>query len=425
MTIHEVRQRIEALRVEARGLMTTAGDGAWDPVAETRFAAIEVETANLRTAERRAAFVDDADRRSTGQPVPGTGDTHLDRMADGVGILDAVRAQMGGTDAAAGRAREISQELERRSGRKAQGMFWHMGQPMEQRTLTTALPVAGPGGALIPTDYRPDMFIDRLRNATRVRALGATVLAGLSGNVVIPRRKASMVAGWVAENSPLNVSDPAFNGVSLTPKHAGLITEYSRNMIMQASPDVEALARQDMALILAELLDAAAISGTGTGNQPLGILNTAGIGSVSMGTNGGAVTFDALADLMGAVVDANVSGAAMGYLTNTKVRRAAAKLKTTYGEPLGLDVMFQGERAEFSNLMPSTGTKGTGTGLSSAIYGNWSDLLIGVWSELDILVNPYLSSSFQSGNVSIRAMMTVDVSVRHPESFAAITDIAA
>ena len=426
MNVHEARQRIEALRLEARGLMTTAGDGAMDAAAESRFSTIEAETAQLRTAERRAAFVDQADRSSIGQPVPGTGDAHLDRLADGVGLLDAVRSQMGGTDAAAGRAREVSAELERRSGRKAQGLFWHMGQPAaEQRVLTTGLPVAGPGGALIPTDYRPDMFIDRLRNATRVRALGATVLAGLTGNVVIPRRKASMVAGWVAENSPLNVSDPQFDGVSLTPKHAGLITEFSRNMVMQASPDVEALARQDMALILAELLDAAAVSGTGTNNQPKGILNTAGIGAVSIGPNGGPLTYDAVADLMGQVDDANADGTSMGFLTNSKVRRAAAKLKTTYGEPLGLDVVFQGMKPAISNLIPSNGAKGTGTGLSSLLYANWSDLLIGVWSELDILVNPYESGAYSKGNVSIRAMVTLDVSVRHPESFAAITDLAA
>lgn len=343
----------------------------------------------------------------------------------GVGLLDAIRAQTGATDEATGRAREVSQELERRSGRKAQGIFWNMGQRVEQRVVTTALPAGGPGGNLIPTDYRADLFIDRLRNTTRVRTLGATVLSGLTGNVLIPRRKASVVAAWAAENSPLPVSDPQFDGVNLTPKHAGVITEWSRNMIQQASPDVETLARQDMSLTLAEVLDAAAIAGTGTSNQPRGILSTTGIGTVPIGTNGGPITYDAVADLMGQVDDANATGGSMGFLTTTKVRRQAAKLKDSTGQPLGLEVVFQGGTVAYSNIVPANGAKGTGSNLSAVIYGNWSDLLIGIWSELDILVNPYESTAYSKGNVSIRAMMTVDIAVRHPESFAAITDVAA
>jgi HK97 family phage major capsid protein len=425
MTVRELLQRRDSIRTEMRSIHAGAPDGTLSAEAQTRWDALRADLATVEAQESRAATLDALDLRAAGQHIGGTGDSRLDRQIEGVGLLDAVRAQMGGTDTAAGRAREVSQELERRSGRKAQGLFWNMGQPMEQRVVTTALPAAGPGGNLIPTDYRADLFIDRLRNASRVRALGATVLSGLTGNLLIPRRKASVVAGWVAENSPLPVSDPQFDGVTLTPKHAGVITEWSRNMIMQASPDVEQLARNDMSLTLAELLDVAAIAGTGTNNQPRGVLNTPGIGTVSMGTNGGTLTYDAVADLVGQVDDANADGGSMGFLTNTRVRRQAAKLKDTAGNPLGLATIFQGGTTTFTNTVAAVGIKGTGTNLSPLIYGNWSDLLIGVWSELDILVNPYESTAYSKGNVSIRAMMTVDLAVRHPESFAAITDLAA
>jgi len=425
MNLRELMERRTTIAAEMRGINDKpASDGDLSAEQRGRWDSLKSELAGIDDKIGRQTAIDDLDRRAAGNPL-GTGDRNLDCHMEGVGLLDAVRAQMGGTDAAAGRAREVSQELERRSGRKAQGLFWSMNQPMEQRVVTTALPAAGPGGNLIPTDYRPDLFIDRLRNASRVRSLGATVLSGLTGNVLIPRRKASVVAGWVAENSPLSVSDPQFDGVTLTPKHAGVITEWSRNMIMQASPDVEQLCRDDMSKTLAELLDVAAIAGTGTNNQPLGVLNTPGIGKVAIGTNGGTLTYDAVADLVGQVDDANADGGSMGFLTNTKVRRQVAKLKDTAGNPLGLPVIFQGGTTTFTNTVAATGTKGTGTNLSPLIYGNWSDLLIGVWSELDILVNPYESTAYSKGNVSIRAMMTVDLAVRHPESFAAITDIAA
>jgi hypothetical protein len=75
--------------------------------------------------------------------------------------------------------------------------------------------------------------------------------------------------------------------------------------------------------------------------------------------------------------------------------------------------------------VPATFTKGTGTALSALIFGDWSQLLLGFWSELDILVNPYDSTAYAAGGVLIRAMMTCDVEIRHPLSFAAITDLIA
>lgn len=422
MTLRAMMERRSAIVLEMRSLADTDDHTPLNAEQEARFSELKAELAKLEARMARQVELDEAERRAQGQPAGGTGDARLDELRAGIGILDVVRAAMGGTDRTAGRAREASQEAERRSGRRAEGMFWNM----EQRdVLGTATPASGPGGALIGTEHRPDLFIDRLRNATRVRALGATVLAGLTGNISIPRRSASTTAGWVAENTPLPNGAPGFDSVTLNPKHAGAITEWSRNMLLQSSPDVEQLARSDLSMTLAEALDAAAIMGSGQGAEPRGILNTPGIGAVVMGTNGGPITFDALADLQGQVDDANAGEGSMGFLTNSKVRRAAAKVKDSQGRPLGLDVMFQGMTPTISNIVPSDLTKGTGTALSPVIYGNFADLLIGIWSELDILVNPFEGGAYNRGNVQIRAMLTVDIAVRHPQSFAAIRDIAA
>jgi HK97 family phage major capsid protein len=197
-------------------------------------------------------------------------------------------------------------------------------------------------------------------------------------------------------------------------------------MLLQPSLSIEGLLQDDMARMLAVALDTAAVAGTGTSNQPRGIINTSGVGSVAMGTNGAALTYDAVADLVGQVADTNAELGRIAFLANTKVRRAAAKLKDSQNRPLGQAVVFQGLPAAFSNIVPSNLTKGTSNGICSAlVYGNWSELLVGVWSELDILVNPYESTAYSKGNVQVRAMMTVDIAVRHQASFAAILDILA
>ena len=68
----------------------------------------------------------------------------------------------------------------------------------------------------------------------------------------------------------------------MTPKHVGARTEFSRNMLLQSTPDIETLIRNDFARVLASAVDQAAIQGGGT-NEPVGILGTAGIGDVAIG----------------------------------------------------------------------------------------------------------------------------------------------
>ena len=78
--------------------------------------------------------------------------------------------------------------------------------------------------------------------------------------------------------------------------------------------------------------------------------------------------------------------------------------------------------AAATNQMPSNLSKGTATSiLSSMIFGNFSDLIIGYWGQLDILVDPYTGSN--TGTVRIVALQDADIQVRHPESFRIMTDI--
>jgi len=387
----------------------------------TAFAAAETELRSIDAKLQRASLIDAAERREAGSPV--AGDANLSRECREFSIVRAM-AGAAGLSVDWGRERELQPELAKRAGRPAQGVLVPI-EVMEQRVLTTALPAGGPGSNLIQTDLNGAMFYDRLRAAMKVQGLGATVLSGLVGNLDIPGLKTSATTGWVAENAALTPSDHEFTKVSLSPKHVGAITELSRNMLLQASLDVEQLVRSDFAMILAEAVDRAAINGTGTGAEPRGILNVSGIGSVALGTNGAALGIDNTADLIGTVHNADVAETSRGFLTTPKVRTAAMKLKDLQSRPYGVPAVFHGERVEFSNAVPSNLTKGSGTNLSALIYGNWSDLLIGYWSAFDLLVNPYEATAYAKGNVQIRAMLTCDVATRYAASFAAIKDVVA
>jgi hypothetical protein len=57
---------------------------------------------------------------------------------------------------------------------------------------------------------------------------------------------------------------------------------------------------------------------------------------------------------------------------------------------------------------------------SAILFGNFADLMIGMWGATDLIRDPYTASS--SGGVRIVALQDVDVNVRNVESFATMVD---
>lgn len=370
------------------------------------FDTLKGEVQTLEGDEQRATFMQEMERRQAGDPV---GDKAATQLQQRVSVVEVMRAQMEGR-ALTGAAAEYSQEAERRTGRKAQGAFVPLAA-LEQRVTTT-----GTAGELVPTDHRADQYIEPFRNSLLARKLGVRVLSGLSGNLSVPKHGTGTTVGWVAENSALTASDMTFDEVTLSPKHAGGLCEMSRQLIMQSSPDVEQLARSDLSAMLAQAIDSALILGGGT-NEPDGVLATAGIQTANLATL-------SWANVLGMVQKADlVNAAAVNWIGSTK---AKAKLAGTLKASGIAGYLLEGGRmadlpAYFTNQVPEkAGSPNTGR----LILGDWSQVLLGIWSELDILVNPYAETAYSKGNVLVRAMSTVDIALRHPEAFVVAEDLA-
>ena len=126
----------------------------------------------------------------------------------------------------------------------------------------------------------------------------------------------------------------------------------------------------------------------------------------------------------------NAYVATCGFLTNAKVESVLAKAKDSqnqyllspYGAELGRS-QIAGRRLEVSNNVPSNLSKGSGTNLSAVFYGNVAGLLIGMFAQLEILVDSYID--FAKGTVGILALPSINIAVRHPESFAPLQDAIA
>ena len=279
------------------------------------------------------------------------------------------------------------------------------------------------GAELVSTDLLAGSFIDQLRNAVVCETAGATVLNGLQGNVAIPRQTAGPTAYWVAENSVVTESDPQFDQVTMSPETVGGVTEISRKLLIQSSIGIENFVRSELTSRIGIEIDRVCIEGTGTNNQPEGILNTTGIGAYSATSAADAVTWDLVVGLWKEVAVDNAAMGRLGWLANAPV---IAKLMTTRMDTGSGRFIMESLNDGLlsypvyrSENVPADG--GSGSDEGALIFGNFADLLIGYWSGVDILVDPYSNS--KSGAVRVVAMVDTDVDVRHPESFAATQDL--
>lgn len=341
-------------------------------------------------------------------------------------FMSAVRGIVNGSGLR-GLEAEINDEIAKNMGRAARGFYAPESFWAGKRDLTVGTDSAG--GFLRPTDHLGDQFVDALRARLVFSELGARFMSGLTGDVAIPKLATGVSAGFVAENGATSEVNAVFSQITMSPKSLGAFTDVSRLLMIQSDPSVEQIVRDDLLNAIAQKVEDVAIEG-GASNEPTGITQTSGIGSVAIGTNGGDLTWQAITDLVKEVeVDnAAINGNTLAYLTNPKVKShmaSTSKVASTDSVML-LEAPYDnvyGYNLAVTNNVPSDLTKGTLTTASALIYGDFSQLMIGLFSTPDILIDPYTAGS--SGAVRIRVMQEIDVAVRHAQSFAACLDIDA
>jgi HK97 family phage major capsid protein/HK97 family phage prohead protease len=380
--------------------------------------------------------------KKSGAPSADFGDSHNPDMTEKekarYSMIRAVNAAVSGKWDKAGFELECSNEVAKRLGRGPQnerGFFIPTNIQFGQRATYTVGTVGSgtTGGTMVATNLLPGSFIEVLRNKARVLQLGATMLSGLVGSVDIPRQTGQSSSFWTTEGSNTSQSEATFDKVSLAMKTIGTFSQITRNMLMQSTPDIDMIARADLLACIALGVDLAALSGSGSAGQPLGIANTSGIGSVVGGTNGANISIDNYIDLETQLTQSNAPEESLAYLGNAKTIGSTKKLKSTTGQylwtnsPGGQRSVTPGEINGYpmarSNQARSNLTKGTSSGVCSELFfGAWSEVLIGEWGVVEIVPNPYDAAVFKNGGVLLRVLQSLDIALRHPASFSVMSD---
>lgn len=334
-------------------------------------------------------------------------------------LVRAIRAADQKDWSKAGFEMEISQELAKTQKRQPKGFFvpdWGW----QTRTVSTAAGATfGAGSNIVPEDYRGDRFIDALISTSILGQVGATVLNGLQGNVAIPKISTSTAAAFIAEGGSVGNSEPDFAQVTMTPKLLANKIAVTRELMIQSDPSVEQLIRNNMVRIFAAKIDNVALKGGGS-NEPTGILGTSGIGDVSSGgTSGNAnLTYGNVVDIMTEVSQDNALLGNLRWVTHPAV---VGKLMQTLVASSTDSRMIMPTPDSMLGYPVVQTTQAPSSSPYSLIFGNFSDLYIGFFSALDVLVDPYGSAGTATTNLYFYQDM--DIAVAHAESFAAAQDV--
>lgn len=263
--------------------------------------------------------------------------------------------------------------------------------------------------ALVGTAHLAGSFIEALRPSTIVMAAGAQVLPGLDQNVSIPKQTGRGSWGWIAEDADAAETEVAIGSVTLSPKTIAGRVPITRRLMKQATPAVEQIVRGDIILGIAEAIDDAALEGTGLSGQPEGLVNITGVLTQAVVDAGMAPTWAEALGFVTTVAAQNALRPGAAYVTTPALwgtMQATPKVASSGGAGF---VMENGQVGQYPVLM------GTQLTAATLIFGAFSQMLVGMWGVLDLLVDVYSEST--KGRTVLKVFQDVDVNVRHPQAF--------
>jgi HK97 family phage major capsid protein len=282
------------------------------------------------------------------------------------------------------------------------------------------------GGYLVPEEYLGEVK-DRITAQTIVRRAGATVYPMATDTLNIPKISGGATAYWVGENAQITSSDETLDQLQLVAKLLAAMVKVSNQLLADASPSAEAAIRRDIAKVISLAEDNAFIAGTGTSNQPTGIINTTGVNEITLGANGATPAFDDIYDALYQVESNN--GLASSWIMHPRTKNTLMKIKDSneqfiynvapsVKEPdslVGLPVFL-------TTQIPTNLTVGTSNDCTYIIVGQFDEAIIGERAGLEFSTDQS-GTAFEYYQTWIRAISRLDFGLRTPEAFCKVTGV--
>jgi HK97 family phage major capsid protein len=335
-------------------------------------------------------------------------------------LMRAIRAAATNNWKEAGFELDCSLAIANELGRDAQGFFvpWevqahvpNLGLGRSTRAAPMSVTTAAEGGYLKGTDHLAGSFIEYLYNASVVMQAGATTLPGLVGDVDIPTQAGTKAFTWLAEGGTSTPGVVATGTVTLSPTTVAGSVSMTRRLLKQSAPSVEAMVLADLVRGAALAIDNAAIEGSGASNEPTGVTATSGVNTQTIAASA-TTGYPTWAELVGFETNTATDNALLGSLGYVTTSAIVGGMKVT-AKDSGSGLFLMDSVSGTANGYPVYATNHLTA--KTIVYGNWADLLIGMWGVLDLM--PDKATLASSGGLVLWAFQDCDIAVRHATSF--------
>jgi hypothetical protein len=313
-------------------------------------------------------------------------------------------------------AREVSDSVKFIGGDPLSGHFVPFASllPRHRSVRDMQATVFQSGGAFVQADLHP--AIELLRNHVVSIPLGAQVVTGLQGNAFFPRVTSNVNPQMLGEIAQVNLSDFGLDQLAFGPMRACASVNISRQLLVQTGDGAEDLVRREITEAIGVQMDRMILKGQGGKDEPTGIMNTAGIGSV---VYGGAASWANVLLSEKSLGDQNADIGALGWAISTGTRNKWKQESRISATNYPSFIMEAGRVNDYPALA-TTQLSDT----DQTLFGRWDDLYILIWGDgFDFIVDRYTSASV--GKTVVHCAFWFNVLLRHPQSFCISADSGA
>lgn len=286
------------------------------------------------------------------------------------------------------------------------------------------------GGFLVPPEHSTEV-IGLLRSGAPVLSLCRTVPMQRD-TLYIPKLTGGATAYWTAENASISDSTPATGQVTLVAKKLTALVKISNEWLDDSDPEMETMIREDIAQTLAEAVDNAILEGSGVGNEPTGLSVIPDITKTALDA---APTVANIIDMISRVEVANVRQDPMwNFVFHPRDKAVLAQVAdTTSGDFLWTELGLPGHTLVggypttlrgYPYVNTTQITIDTDNNNETKIYfGQFGDVVVGMRKTIELAASGEAGDAFQYDQTWIRAIMRLDVNIRHAESIEVLTDV--
>lgn len=259
--------------------------------------------------------------------------------------------------------------------------------PAETRAITQTVSADGVHEELVETEFKG--LLEPLYADSVISNLGITIYNGLpAGDFKVSAMNAG-AAEWADETGTAVESKNTFGSIILKPKRISAQLSYSKQFLAQDTIGVEAAIRRDIYNALVSKIQSTMLSADAVGtNKPAGIFNGVTAKNIT--------SYAELCNVEASVDDSNAKGTRKYLMSN----KAKAILRCMPKSSLTNELVLHGNDIDGTQVIASSDVPTT-----QYAYGDFSDIVMGTWGDVDLIVDPYTLAAENSIRIVVNAFV--------------------